>query len=438
MWPRLHLLRDLLSEDGVIFVSIDDNEQHHLRMLMDEIFGESNYRNEIAIRRGVKSVQTQFEKTDKLNSGWEFILFYSRNPETKFHHLEDRLKEPKPGSWNNHWRGTDRPTLRYELMGIKPENGQWRWNKERSLAALENYYELTTELGNEPTQFEIDEWWFSQSPNKLDVLRMSKHNRPEHYVPPIERRIIGSLWTDLTVNESSALLQYLPSTRVENPKSSKLVSRIINFVTKNQKNAIVLDSFAGSGTTAHAVLALNKQDAGNRQFILVECEDYADSITAERVRRVIEGIPGAKNDFLKEGLGGSFTFCTLGEPIDEENMLTGEALPSYADLAAYLIHTATGISVGRSALQGDEDWLFFTDEHTCYYLIYKPDLEFLCSQNAMLNADLATRISETKAGKHAIVFAAGQYISQRELSEMGITFCQIPYELHRAARGAAK
>ena len=98
-------------------------------------------------------------------------------------------------------------------------------------------------------------------------------------------------------------------------------------------NDIILDSFAGSGTTAHAVLALNKEDGGNRKFILIECEDYADTITAERVRRVINGVPDASNTSLREGLGGSFTYCTLGEPIEVEAMLTGEGLPEFSALA---------------------------------------------------------------------------------------------------------
>ena len=87
-------------------------------------------------------------------------------------------------------------------------------------------------------------------------------------------------------------------------------------------NAIVLDSFAGSGTTAHAVLALNKEDGGNRKFILIECEEYANTITAERVRRVINGVPNASDASLREGLGGSFTYSTLDEPIDTEGLLT--------------------------------------------------------------------------------------------------------------------
>ena len=110
-----------------------------------------------------------------------------------------------------------------------------------------------------------------------------------------------------------------------NPKPHTLLKRIFQIGT--EPNSIILDSFAGSGTTAHAVLALNKEDGGNRKFILVECEDYADTITAERVRRVINGVPNARDTSLREGLGGSFRYCTLGKPLEIEGMLTGEAAP---------------------------------------------------------------------------------------------------------------
>ena len=432
MWPRLHLLKELLAEDGVIFISIDDNEQHHLRMLMEEIFGEDNFRNVIDIRRGVKNVQAQFEHVDRLNIGSEYILFFSKSSDTKFRHLTVNADENKVGGWNNHWRGTDRPTMRYELMGITPENGQWRWRKERSLAAIENYARLLEECGPAPSQPEIDEWWFAQSPQKPDLLRMSVRNRPEHYVPPSDRRILSSLWTDLVVNESSSLTSTL-GINLANPKRTDLVKRVINYVTAGDENAIILDSFAGSGTTAHAVLALNKGDNGNRKFILIECEDYADTITAERVRRVINGVPNARDASLREGLGGSFTYCTLGKPIEIEGMLTGEALPSYELLAAHLLYTASGVSIGPDTLTPkNSDGHFYSDDKIDYYMLYKPDLEYLRSNEAILNSDRAERIHDANPqnGKKAIVYAAGKYIGQRELTGMGITFCQLPYALH--------
>ena len=432
MWPRLHLLKELLAEDGIIFISIDDNEQHHLRMLMEEVFKEGNFRNVVSVRRGIKNVQAQFEYVDRLNVGSEYMLFFSKSADMRFPHLTVDIDEDKTGSWNNHWRGTDRPTMRYELMGITPETGQWRWERQRSLNAIENYKRLLDECGPDPSQTEIDEWWFAQSPQKPDLLRMSTTNRPEHYVPPSDRRILSSLWTDLVVNESSSLMKTL-GIDFPNPKRVDLIKRIVNYATLGDENAVVLDSFAGSGTTAHAVLDLNKEDDGNRKFILIECEDYADTVTAARVRRVINGVPNARDEALREGLGGSFTYCTLGKPIEIEAMLTGKELPSYSALATNLLFTAAGVSVEEDTLdQKNDNGLFHSDNENDYYLIYKPDLEFLRSNEAILNLEQARRIRDSSQDndKKAIVYAAGNYIGQRELAKMGIAFCQLPYAIH--------
>ena len=200
-------------------------------------------------------------------------------------------------------------------------------------------------------------------------------------------------------------------------------------------DSLVIDSFAGSGTTAQAVLALNKEDGGNRKFILVECEDYADTITAERVRRVISGVPGARDQSLREGLGGSFTYYTLGAPMEIEGMLTGEALPPYSALAAYLLHTASGVSAGSADLKRrNDDGLFYTNDDTDYYLLYEPDFDWLCGNEGILNEERAKRISAASrgSGRKATVFGPGKYIGQRDLTPMGITFCQLPYEMHVA------
>ena len=182
------------------------------------------------------------------------------------------------------------------------------------------------------------------------------------------------------------------------------------------------------------MLALNKEDGGNRKFILVECEDYADTITAERVRRVINGVPGAKDKALREGLGGSFTYYTLGKPIDVEEMLTGNGLPAYGELAAYLLHTASVVSVSTADLEPqNDDGLFHSNGDTDYYLLYRPDVEWLRSNKAILTEQHARRIRDQ--GRKAVVFAADKYMGQRYLTDMGITFCQIPYEIHRTGIG---
>ncbi len=166
MMPRLKLLRELLRDDGIIFVSIDDNEVHHLRMLMDEVFQEENFRNLIVVRRGVKSVQGQFESIDKLAEGTEYVLVYTKSKDFRLNQFFIELFETRQGTWNNHWRGTDRPTMRYELFGIIPSTGQWRWSRERSLKAIENYKNLLKEFkknGLSITQKEIDEYYLKKT-----------------------------------------------------------------------------------------------------------------------------------------------------------------------------------------------------------------------------------------------------------------------------------
>ncbi len=211
------------------------------------------------------------------------------------------------------------------------------------------------------------------------------------------------------------------------PKPTKLLRRILQIAS--DKDSVILDSFAGSGTTAQAVLALNAEDGGNRKFILVECEDYADSITAERVRRVIKGVPKAKDESLKNRLGGGFTYCTLGEEISVEKMLTGESLPDYETIARHLVYIATGqapdkirLSAQQAGKAKSNDGLFHETDDRLFYLIYEPDLDFLPSADSALNGDRAERIAKQarKKQKTAVVFATHKFMGQKELTEMGI------------------
>ena len=244
-----------------------------------------------------------------------------------------------------------------------------------------------------------------------------------------------SLWQNpkySASNDTNMIKDIFDNQRIfDYPKSTEFVADILRFGDV-ATNDIILDSFAGSGTTAHAVFALNKEDGGNRRFILVECEDYADSITAERVRRVIQGVPTARNQQLKEGLGGSFAYCTLGKPIDVDSLLAGQDLPSFSTLAAHLLYTASGVSAQSHNLQpSGPDGHFYSGNNRDYYLIYEPNLEFLRSNDAALNQQRAERIHEEQLLRQrpAVVFAPAKYIGQRQLSQWNITFCQLPYEL---------
>ena len=237
----------------------------------------------------------------------------------------------------------------------------------------------------------------------------------------------------------------------ENPKPVGLIKRLIQVGAG--KDALILDSFAGSGTTAQAVLELNKEDGGNRKFILVQCEEYdkekhqpvnvTDNVTAERVRRVIKG--AGKKDSLKTktttkssarraGLGGSFTYCELGEEINIEKMLTGESLPSYETLARMALYTATG---GRAPDKIRKDrganGFFHETKNLLFYMIYKPDLNFLQSNDSALNGDRMEKIAKQalKKKKKAVVYASHKFVGQKELTQNGITFCGLPYGILR-------
>jgi len=277
------------------------------------------------------------------------------------------------------------------------------------------------------------------------------------------------------------------------PKPVELLFRILELATSS--NSIVLDSFAGSGTTAHATLAANKRDDGNRKFILVECEDYADKLTAERVRRVIKGyefkgtqreellreklnftslkksdklldhvasienLEGHRFDNIKkevkdgelivtgekavkdrtEELGGSFTFCTLGEPLELDKLLTGETLPSFEALGSVLFHMATNEAFDAAQLT-EKDGTGYLGESAGFHvwLIYKPELEFLKSREAALTLARAREFAEQKSpGKRHLVFAPARFVSQKMLIEnnLPVEFAPLPFALYRIERG---
>ncbi|MGI5964150.1 MAG: site-specific DNA-methyltransferase, partial [Lawsonibacter sp.] len=304
MYPRLVLAKHLLSNDGLIFISIGDDEVNNLRKICDEIFGESNFRNQIVVRRGMKSVQAQFETWDKLGQGLEYILLYSKNQTYRFPRQMKPLAEEKKGAWNNHWRGTDRPTMRYPLFGITPESGQWRWGKERSERAILNYQRMLSELGvseGQITDIQIDEWYAKQQDESLDLLRLSKNGKPEHYIAPTNTTLLNSSWVDLLVGSSSEISALFDSKVFDTAKLTPVIKRMLNFVPDD---SIVMDFFSGSATTAHAVMQLNAEDGGKRKFIMVQlpevCDEKSEAAKAgysniceigkERIRRAGEKI----------------------------------------------------------------------------------------------------------------------------------------------------
>ena len=435
MWPRLQLLKELLADDGVIFISIDDNEMHHLRMLMNEIFGEESFLVQVIWKK------RSTPPNDKIiGANHEYILMYSKEQSSVKLNLRERTEEQNSRYRNpdNHPRG---PWVAGDLMAnvkggryveslrfaiTNPHTGEehwpgtsgnWRFSQEKIEDLLAN-----------------DEIWFGANQRGRPKLKRFLEDVKEGVTYP-------SLWDFVPMNiEGSSEMERIfgDPTTFESPKPSGFVRECFRLATN--PGDTVLDSFAGSGTTAQAVLELNKEDGGDRKFILVECEDYADTVTAERVRRVIAGVPDAKDAALREGLGGSFLYCTLGKPIEVEGMLTDdEALPPFASLAAWLLHTATGVSAETAQLRAmNEDGHFYSDDRRDYYLLYEPRVAWLRSDDAVLNEERAERIGDAvrERGREAIVFGAARYVSQRDLTaEYRITFCQLPYEIHRLRNG---
>lgn len=271
IYPRLLLARDLLTSDGSILLSIDANEVKNLRAICDEIFGAQCFKNCIAVRRGIKNVQAQFDDIAALSQGHEYILLYSRNATNRFHKLS-LAHDGKPGKWDTFWRGTDRPSMRYELFGETPHSGQWRWEKGRAYTAVSNY---NTFLKDATGSMSLDEYYLDNlaaTNEKMNFVRKNEDGTVQYYVPPSTGKLLSDNWMDLTLsgNETDAF---------DTEKSVAIIQRIVEWLAP--PNSIVLDFFSGSGTTAHAVIEANKNDNGQRRFIMVQLpENCGDNPSA--------------------------------------------------------------------------------------------------------------------------------------------------------------
>ncbi len=483
MWPRLILLRELLSDEGVIFVSISDIEQHRLRALLDEIFGQECFVASVAWQK-----RTSPDSRKRLGPAHDLLHVYSKreNEEvlSKLKHTSiqtDSFSNPDSDS-NGPWNSTD-----ITAQNIDPTK---RLNQQYKIT-LPSGEEVVPPPGRcwgmlEPEFLKLKEQgriWFGVNGNARP--------RVKTYLSESEGVSSWTWWSNDEVGHNQeATKEVMEILGADNPfdypKPVRLISRVLEIATSTE--SLILDSFAGSGTTAHAVLEANKKDGGNRRVILVECEDYANKLTAERVRRVINGYPfsGTQRDELmsekitwsvfekkqaqllekiavveskyagqydkikKEikdgvltvtgerkikdhapGIGGSFTYCTLGEPIQIESLLTGEGMPSFEALARYVFYTATGKSLESVAKASVDGFIGETDLFRIH-LFYQPNTDWLRSNEAALNSEKVKAIlSNNSLRKRTIVFAVAKFMSQKELTAQRIEFCQLPYAIHR-------
>ncbi len=486
MWPRLILLYELLSDDGVLFVTIDDNEQHRLRMILDEIFQkEESFYGHIAWQKkyatsndakGFSAMHDHVLVYRKSESFERSLLERTEGNDSNYRH-EDQNGVYRIDNYTCNKTSDERPNLYYPV--INPNTGEEIWPKKTSV------WRYSRERHQENIQNDLVYWG-------KDGQGAPAFKRYKHALKGGGGTVPSTWWphdfASHTDEAKKTLRNIMGNDSVEffTPKPVTLLKRILEIATDPE--SIILDSFAGSGTTAHAVLEANKSDEGNRKFILIECEDYADKVTAERVRRVINGYPfkgNQKQELLSEkvtwsvfekkhadllekiakveakhskdfdkikkelkdgvltvtgerkvdkfasGIGGSFTYCTLGEPIQIESLLTGEGMPSFDALARYVFYTATGHSLDTVAKASADGFIGETDLFRIH-LFYRPDSEWLRSNDAALNADKVEVITKNNATKkRTIVFAVAKFMSQKDLTEKRIEFCQLPYAIHR-------
>jgi adenine-specific DNA-methyltransferase len=417
MYPRLKLLHKLLANDGAIFISIDDNEQAHLKLMMDEIFGTANFVTDLIWRSSDNSNNDSKQFSVDYNhtiifskkSGW-LTKKLDRNSQQASHY-KNQTKDIRGAYFDGNPISSPnfRENLCYNIITpngeiIKhPKNG-WRWSEET----------LKQKMESGEIQF---------NKNYKNIFRRTYLDEQEG-LPP------SNLWIDLDEtghnrNAKYDLVKIFNTDSSKNvfqtPKPAKFIEKIIRISTN--KNSIILDSFAGSGTTAHAVLNLNQQDGGNRKFILIEMEDYAQTITAERVKRVIKGYgEGSK---AVAGTGGSFDYYTLGEPLFDDNNNLNENV-GIEKIREYVWFTETRSSYSPPVEGCPQDGVVFLGNHndTNYYFIYDKD------NLTTLDYDSLTHYVQQKAERY-VIYADNCLLPEPFMREKNIDFKKIPRDITR-------
>ena len=420
MYPRLVLLQKLLSDDGAIFISIDDNEQANLKLICDEIFGANNFVASVLWHKNYASANDSKSFSNVL----DYVLIYQKSQTFRRNLLPRTEKQNVLYKYDsNDGKGRWRPdnlsvktySANYDYPIVNPKTGVaynppkgrcWMTNEER-----------------------VQEWiketrvYFGLNGNGAPQLKRYLSEVQQGVVPTTYWGYDDCGHNDEARKEIKTI--FAPNNPFDTPKPIRLIERIIQLSC--DKDSIILDSFAGSGTTAHAVLNLNKADGGNRKFILVEMEDYAEDITAERVRRVIEGYGASAGSAPKvEGTGGSFSFYELGEPVFNEDGYLNENI-GVEKLREYIWYTETRMPyVGRDAachVPTINPYLLGNHNDTAYYFYYEKDKITTLSHETL---NIIGQEAETY-----VVYADQCMIDKEWLTAHNIIFKKIPRDIRR-------
>lgn len=431
MYPRLKLLNKLLCSTGVLFISIDKNECSNLKFICDEIFGPANFVSNICVINNLKG-----RSDDKfIATAHENLLIYKKNE-----FITNGV--PLPEMYHKEYKFTD-DNGKYRLLGLRKRGSNSRredrpnlfypiyFNPHDNLISLENFGEGWIKIIPKLSDGSEGNWrWGAETVSKnLKSLQCQLVKTRNEYDVFQKDYLVNngnykrikpkSVWMGSIFSSEAGTLQLksiLGKGAFETPKSTELIKYCLYQATK--KDSIVLDSFAGSGTTAHAVLNLNKEDDGNRKCILIEMEDYADSITAERVKRVINGY--GENNKKVEGTGGSFNYYELGKSLFLEDDLLNEDV-GLDKIKEYIWYseTRTGIIEANSnhihhlGSKDEVDYYFYYDKDKLTTL----DYNFLSTIKA-------------KAIQY-VIYADTCLLTDDFMSDHNITFKKIPRDITR-------
>jgi len=425
MYPRLALLRDFLTEDGAIFISIDDNEVKNLRAVMDEIFGVRNFVASVIWQK----VYSPKNSAKHFSEDHDYIIVYAKNAQDWRPNLVSRTEQQDKayknrdndsrGPWktsdlsarNYYGAGTYRITTPSGRVIEKPPQGRY-W-----VVSEEKFKELCADQRI---------WWGANQSSIPQVKR---------FLTEVKQGVVPqTLWTYQEVGHTQdakkelvAICDFEDSASVFiTPKPLRLMKRILEVAS--DKDSLILDSFAGSGTTGHAVLAQNKADGGNRRFITVEMDEtICRDVTAQRIRKAIEGYNETP------GLGSGFRYCTLGAALfDDAGNIAGEV--KFSALAAHVFFTETGVPIPKRAKADCP--LLGVHHGKAIYLLFNGVLgdKRPAGGNVLTHAVAQDLPSHPAAGENShgglrVVYGEACRLGPKSLEQYGITFRQVPFEL---------
>lgn len=455
MYPRIKLIHELLREDGVLFVSIDDNEHRHLHLLLDEIFGGNNHVGTIIW------YNTTDNNPSRVVTEHEYIICFARNKkalETPWTGTEDVARkvitEKAAELFREHQGDHD---------ALKKAYSTWFRRNKKELSPFDEYdridekgevytasrsvhnpntegyrYDIPHPVTGRPTRQPLRGYRFPED-KALEILARDGFIFEDDDQEIVRLRLDLKDWKkklssvyELDGRRGATDLRAMfgGDTVFNNPKPVALIADLIEFSTK--PGDIVLDSFGGSGTTGHAVLAVNARlpDKERRRFVLIEKEDRtATEVTAVRLRRVIEGYQRAgrgEKRTTEPGLGGGFKFCRLGEPLFDAEGAINEAV-TFAELAAHVFFTETGVPIsspatGESALLGVQD-------ERAVFLLRAGGPPGQPAHEGVLTPSLLRTLVLPEGARERVVYAEGCTVTPDRLRAAGVTFKHIPYQI---------